>query len=83
MIYSKPQVEIVKFDTIGFMTSSVGISLEDTLALFKGTATGNFSCPSIGSTYSCSGSVSINGYTFVHRGNGNSKNWYYCPTYNS
>lgn len=79
MIYTKPQVEIVKFDAIGFMTSSTSTSLEDTLGLFGGTETGNFKCPSIGSTYNCSGSVTINGYTFVHVGNGKSPNWQYKP----
>ena len=79
MTYSKPQVEIVKFDAIGFMTSSIGPSLEDTLGKFGVTGTENFKCPSIGSDYNCSGSVEINGYTFVHVGNGKSPNWHYQP----
>ena len=75
MNYSKPQVEIVKFDAIGFMTTSGGVSLQSVLNNIGGSEDKNFKCPQIG----CSGSVTISGYTFAQHGNG--KNWYYCPTY--
>lgn len=77
MTYQKPQVEIVKFDSIGFMTSSVGVqSFDDLLSKLGGdpnNPTANFSCTGI----DCSGSVSINGYTFKQRGG--SHNWHYTP----
>ncbi len=76
MTYQKPQVEIVKFDAIGFMTSSAGVSLDSVLNNIGGTTSGNFSCNNI-SAYNCSGSVTIEGYRFSQRGK--SHNWYYDP----
>lgn len=52
MIYTKPQVEIVKFNTIGFMTYSGGFSsLEDMMEHYNVTGwNGNnrFSCSGFG-----------------------------------
>ena len=78
MVYSKPQVEIVKFDTVGFMTSSVGYSFQDVLDKIGGREQGAFKCKSIG----CSGSVTISGYTFQQNGHGNGQTWHYCSSYN-
>lgn len=79
MTYIKPQVEIVKFDSIGFMTSSVGYGsaaqeLGLACSVFSGT-TSNFTCDPFGG-YPAEprpkkATVTIAGgtYTFVYHGN--------------
>lgn len=79
MTYQKPQVEIVKFDSIGFMTSSVGYGsaaeeLSHACGVFSGT-TSKFTCDSFGG-YPAEPrpkgqSVTIAGgtYTFDYHGN--------------
>ena len=76
MTYSKPIVEIVKFDTIGFMTSSVGYSSPQSYAASYGVTGwnghGNFECASFGD---CNGSVNVEGLgTFTQKKNGK---WYF------
>ena len=72
MIYTKPQVEIVKFDAIGFMTTSGGYSSPESYAESYGVTGwnghGNFDCANFGN---CGNSVSIDGLgTFTQKKNG-------------
>ncbi len=53
MTYEKPQVEVVKFEDAGFMTSSVSYSsaadaLQHNCGGYNGGATNNFSCSDFG-----------------------------------
>ena len=83
MIYTKPQVEIVKFDSIGFMTSSVGYtSAADALNYACGGYSGqtnNFQCGSFGGYTSPQkgATVTIDGTTYVFTavGQNNGAHW--------
>ena len=74
MIYTKPQVEIVKFDAIGFMTASGGFaSKEDFVASYGIDWNGNsaFKCSGFGN---CGNSVGApDGGTFTQNHGGNWK----------
>lgn len=75
MIYSKPQVEIVKFDAVGFMTYSGGFSSPGEYVSSQGVTGWNgnsaFTCSGFGN---CGNSVTTpEGYTFTQNGGGNWK----------
>ncbi len=81
MTYQKPQVEIVKFDFAGFMTTSGTnySSYTSPEALLSGLGinynnTNSFKCDSI-QTYgnNCTNAVTIGNFTFTL--NGKSNNW--------
>ncbi len=72
MIYTKPQVEIVKFDAIGFMTASGGYSSPSEYLSSYGIEGWNgnstFDCSGFGG---CGTSVTTpEGYTFTQNGGG-------------
>ena len=83
MTYLKPQVEIVKFDFAGFMTTSTFASASDVLnnsnycATYNGGPTNNFQCTGFGGAQNPSNGTTVNvgGYTFVSRGNNKGQHW--------
>lgn len=88
MTYQKPQVEIVRFDFAGFMTTSLTYSSAgDMLSQMLGDSysgnTNNFNCSSFGTPVSGNGQtyVTVNGYTFEWHGNNKNGHWKYCSEF--
>lgn len=78
MVYTKPQVEIVKFDAIGFMTSSVGYTDVTGMMQYYNVTDWNgnnrFSCSGFGG---CGNAVAApGGGQFTQNGGGK---WKYTP----
>ena len=63
VIYSKPQVEIVKFDTVGFMTYSGGATTPEQFVTSYGVTSWNGN-----NTFSCSGFGGCNGKVYTPGG---------------
>ena len=83
MKYEKPQVEVVKFESEGFMTASTitygsaADMLQDILGDYGGN-TNNFKCPEFGGTPTIVNGkkqVTVNGFTFEWHGNDKKGHW--------